>query len=65
MMQTLAVVLIIALAAAYVAWKYRPSRLKSENPCDSCASCAGSRDEPACPSGLDIEQCPLPEDREQ
>jgi hypothetical protein len=40
MLQTALVIIIIAAAIAYVARKYRPSRLKSENPCDSCAGCA-------------------------
>ena len=42
-MQTIIVILIIAAAIAYVAWKYRPSRLKSENPCDSCSGCAAGQ----------------------
>lgn len=56
MTQTILVILLIAAAALYVAWRFRPSRLKSENPCDSCSGCSlgregGTRERPESPEG--------------
>jgi hypothetical protein len=42
-MQTAIVILIIAVAAIYVIRMFRPSKLKSDNPCDSCSGCPGGK----------------------